>query len=273
MGSPPQPDQHSPSTSYYASASGTGPDLTVDEGTLRQQLSHYAQKTYGQGFVAATDGNLSARLPRRGRSEYLISPSGVSLGELDPESFVRVDRHGEPLPPYPRLRPSSEFRMHLAVYENRPDVQAIVHAHPPITLGFSIAGRSLAGCVLPEVVVGLGAIQTIEYTTPTTQETADLVGRMIVERDALILDRHGTVTVGHDVRDAYLKLEKVEHTAHISFVAQSLGRIRTLPEDEVARLLEMRKASGLPPIDAQELLQRPIPNCNNCGLGCQSSCS
>lgn len=224
-----------------------------EEHDLRAEIIRVAHRTYGAGLVAATDGNVSVRL---GRDTFLITPSGSCLGELHVDQLVRIDGTGSPLPGE-RGKPSSERRMHLAVYEARPDVHAVLHAHPPVTLGFSIAGESLAGCVIPEVVVGLGTIPTTEYTTPTTQATADMVGRAIQRRDALILDRHGTVTVGATATEAFHKLDKVEHTAKITLTARQLGRVRHLPPQEVQRLLGMRKELGLPPL---------VPHCNQCGI-------
>lgn len=226
-----------------------------DEAALRAEIVRVAHRTYTAGLVAATDGNVSCRVEG---GSFLITPSGSCLGELSAEQIVRVGAHGDPLPGQPG-RPSSEFRMHLAVYQARPDVNAVLHAHPPITLGFSIAGESLAGCVIPEVVVGLGTIPTTEYTTPTTQATADIVGRAIRSRDALILDRHGTVTVSDTVTTAFHKLDKVEHTAKITLAAKQLGRVRALPAEEVQKLLGIREDMGLPPV---------VPHCNQCGLGC-----
>ncbi|MGE3165129.1 MAG: class II aldolase/adducin family protein [Planctomycetota bacterium] len=223
------------------------------EHDLRTEVIRIAQRTYRAGLVAATDGNLSVRLTR---DTFLITPSGSCLGELEAEELVRIDRAGDPLPG-DRGKPSSERRMHLAVYDARPDVHAVLHAHPPITLGFSIAGESLAGCVIPEVVVGLGTIPTTEYATPTTQATADMVGRAILRRDALILDRHGTVTVAATLTEAFHKLDKVEHTAKITLAARQLGRVRHLPPEEVSKLLGMREKLGLPPI---------VPHCNQCGI-------
>ncbi|MFQ5654203.1 MAG: class II aldolase/adducin family protein [Planctomycetota bacterium] len=228
----------------------------VDEQALRVEMAAIARRTYEAGFVVATNGNLSGRL---GESTLLISPSGSCKGELSPEDFVRIDTTGHLRDGRPGDPPSSETLMHLAIYEERSDVHAILHAHPPITVGFSVAGESLAGCVIPEVVVGLGTIPTIEYTTPTTRETAEAVRGMIRRRDALILERHGTVTVGSSITDAFRKLEKVEHAAHVTLVAKQVGKVRALPPEEVERLLEIRQRLGLPPV---------IPSCNDCGLGC-----
>ncbi|MEM7263075.1 MAG: class II aldolase/adducin family protein [Planctomycetota bacterium] len=217
----------------------------VDEATLRDELATVARRTYDAGYAAATDGNVSARLSAE---TLLISPSGCCLGELQPDELIPVDLDGRARLESPGRRPTSEFRMHLAVYQARPDVSAVLHAHPPITIAFSIAGESLEPCIIPEVVVGLGTIPTVDYTTPTTPETAAAVGREIARRDALVLQNHGTVTVGRRIVDAFYKLDKVEHSARILLAARQLGEVSALPPHEVERLLGMRETMGLPPI-------------------------
>ncbi|MCA8962954.1 MAG: class II aldolase/adducin family protein, partial [Planctomycetes bacterium] len=174
---------------------------------------------------------------------------GCCLGELEADALIRVDGQGHPLAPLPAgVRPTSEMLMHLAVYQSRPDVSAILHAHPPVTIAFSIAGASLEECVIPEVIVGLGTIPTVPYTTPTTADTARAVGEAIRRRDALVLEHHGSVTVGTNIKEAFYKLDKVEHSARILLAARQLGAVRPLPPDEVERLLAIRDRMGLPPL-------------------------
>lgn len=221
------------------------PVLWGDESSLRQDLAWAARRTYDSGYAAATDGNVSGRL---GPNLFLISPSGCCLGELEPTDLIRVDHRGTALPPMGPGKPTSEYRMHMAVYEVREDVRAIVHAHPPTAIAFSVAGESLADCVIPEVIVGLGTVPTLPYTTPTTEETAELVRTHVRRRDALLLEHHGTVTVGANIREAFYRLDKVEHTAKILLAARQLGGVRALPADEVSRLLQMREAHGYPPL-------------------------
>jgi L-fuculose-phosphate aldolase len=131
------------------------------------------------------------------------------------------------------------------VYEVRADVRAVIHAHPPIATAFSIAGVPLDQCVIPEVVFTLGSIPTTEYATPSSPEGAAVVRRYIAKCDALILERHGTVTVGEDVLHAYYKLEKLEHAAQVTLIARQLGHVQTLPPDEVERLMKLREQFGL----------------------------
>jgi L-fuculose-phosphate aldolase len=151
--------------------------------------------------------------------------------------------------------------MHLEVYRQRPDVNAVIHAHPPLAVAFSIAGVSLARCVLPEVVVTLGGIPTTDYATPGTTEVSESIRQTIRDYDAIILAHHGSLTVGKTLWEAYLRLEKVEHTAQITMAAQQLGRVQTLSPEAVAKLAALRR----------EMLQRQgrdlCEGCSVCLLG------
>jgi L-fuculose-phosphate aldolase len=195
-----------------------------------------------RGYVTATDGNLSARL---GSDRLLVTPSGLSKGFLSTDDLLLIRPDGEPMSRFRRSgedwRPSSEILMHLEVYRQRPDVNAVVHAHPPLATAFSIAGVSLARCVLPEVVVTLGGIPTAEYATPGTTEVPATIRQVIEDNDAVVLAHHGSLTVGKTLWEAYLRLEKVEHTARITLAAQQLGRVSTLSPQAVAKLTEMRR--------------------------------
>ena len=151
--------------------------------------------------------------------------------------------------------------MHLEVYRQRPDVNAVAHAHPPLAIAFSIAGVSLARCVIPEVIVTLGGIPTAEYATPGTTEVPQTIRQTIRDYDAVIMAHHGSLTVGSTLWEAYLRLEKVEHTAEITLAAQQLGRVNTLSPQAVDKLAEKRR----------ELLQQQgrdvCEGCTVCVLG------
>jgi L-fuculose-phosphate aldolase len=146
--------------------------------------------------------------------------------------------------------------MHLEVYGQRPDVGAVIHAHPPLATAFTVAGISLAQCVIPEVVLTMGTIPTTEYATPSTEAGREAVRELIRKHDALVLDRHGALTVGPDLISAYRKLEKVEHCAQVTLAARQLGNVRTLPPEEVRRLEAMRAELGL---------GKSVQACSNCG--------
>ena len=238
------------------------PGRRVTEHELRQEMVRVGRLMWERGYVAATDGNLSARLSS---DRLLVTPTGLSKGFLSTDDPVVIRLDGEPLSPVTHRgrdwKPSSETLMHLQVYHQRPDVDAVVHAHPPLATAFSIAGVSLARCVLPEVVVALGGIPTAEYATPGTLEVPKTIDRFIQDYDAIILAHHGSLTLGKTLWEAYLRLEKVEHTAQITLAAQQLGRVSTLSPQAVDRLTEMRR----------ELLQRQgrdlCEGCTVCLLG------
>ncbi len=216
------------------------------EQVWRKEIVRVCRLLHQKGYVAATDGNVSVRL---GKRRILSTPSGFSKGFLAPEQLVITDLEGNMIRSYDPasrdLEPTSELLMHLEVYRQRPDVAAVVHAHPPICVALSIAGVSLAKCLLPEVIVTLGLIPTADYATPSSAEGPGAISDLIADHDALIIQRHGTLTVGQDPFDAYLKLEKVEHLAHVTLILRQLGRETPLPPSEVAKLLQMRREKGL----------------------------
>jgi len=212
----------------------------VLEYELRQEMVRIGRLIWERGYVAAADGNLSARL---GPDRLLATPSGLSKGFLSAEDLVVIGLDGEPVPSYRGRddKPSSEILMHLEAYRRRPDVNAVVHAHPPAATAFSIAGVTLARCILPEVVVTLGEIPTADYATPGTVEVPQSISQAIQDYDAVILAHHGSLTVGPTLWDAYQRLEKVEQAAQITLIARQLGQARVLPPDAVDKLMVQRR--------------------------------
>lgn len=206
----------------------------------RKMVCEVGHRMYEKGLVSATDGNISVRL---GEGRFLCTPSGVSKGFLKPGDLVIADAEGNKIEGVGKV--TSEFFTHLAAYEERPDVDAVVHAHPPRAVGLTLAGVSMEDLVLPEVVYALGGIPTTAYATPASHEGAEVIREPIRDCDALMLDRHGSLTVGKSVLDAYFKLEKLEHAAESIFTAHLLGKVRTLSGSEVAKLLEARESHGI----------------------------
>lgn len=238
----------------------TASSTRINEHELRQEMVRLGRLMWERGYVAATDGNLSARL---GHGRLLVTASGLSKGFLTVDDLTVIDLEGQPLSSFRGRgqRASSEIQMHLEVFRQRPDVHAVVHAHPPASTAFSIAGVSLARCVIPEVVVTLGAIPTADYATPGTAEVPRSIQQVIQDHDAIIMAHHGSLTVGKTLWEAYLRLEKVEHTAQITLMAQQLGQVRTLSPEAVDKLAEKRR----------ELLRREgrdlCEGCSVCLLG------
>jgi L-fuculose-phosphate aldolase len=163
---------------------------------------------YAKGYVAATDGNVSVRL-RNGN--VLTTRTGVNKGLVKAADIVEINPEGIPLTR--AVHPSTEIGMHLFIYGKRPDIGAVVHAHPPFATGFATAREALDGCVFPEVIVGMGGIPLAPYATPSTAEVAASIAPYVGETEVILLANHGVVTYGRDVMTAYFLLEKVEQTA------------------------------------------------------------
>jgi L-fuculose-phosphate aldolase len=218
----------------------------------RKDMVEIGRMMYEKNLVVATDGNISIRMAE---DRLLATPSGVSKGHMQPEDLIVTDMTGKKLSG--ERNPSSEIRLHLAIYQKRADVKSVVHGHPPVATAFTIAGLSLAQCVIPEVVFTLGSIPTTEYATPTSEEGPRVIQELIEHHDAIILDRHGAVTAGKDVFDAYRKLEKVEHCAEVTLAARQLGQVKTLTPDEIRRLMDVREQLSLG--------GKATLACSNCG--------
>lgn len=207
---------------------------------LRRELCDIARLVCDRGFVAGTDGNISARVHG---DQFLISPSGSCLSMLEPADFVLIDLAGRPIGG--RGRPSSERWMHLAAYVERPDIHAAIHAHPPTVVAFTVAGLTMSQCALPEIILSFGQVPVTSYATPATEEGAVVIRDWIKQFDALVLDRHGSLTVGKTLKDAYFKLDKLEHGAQVMLMAHQLGATRDLPPEEIAKLARLREQLGL----------------------------
>lgn len=217
------------------------------EQQLRQEIIQICRLLHQGGYCLGYDGNVSARLEGE---RFLVTPSGVGKAFVRADQLVIVDGEGNPAGagrygPQRGLRPSSEILLHLEAYRQRPDAQAVIHAHPPIAIALSIAGVSLARCLLPDIVLYFGLIPTTDYATPASAEGVRVISDLIQRYDALILQRHGSVTLGPTVADAYLKLEKLEHTALITKTVVELGRERPFPQEEIAKLVQWRSEAGL----------------------------
>lgn len=206
----------------------------VPEHKLREELIKFSHLCYQRNLLVAMDGNLSVLLPD---GNILCTQAGCHKGFLTEDDLVVIDRSGRKL--RGRGMPTSEMAMHLACYDERPDVQAVIHTHPPISIAFTIAGVSMARCVLPEVVLTLGSVPTVDYATTGTQTLADKIRSYIRHHDAILMDRHGAVCVGDSLLEAFCRLETMEHTALITKTARDLGNVRELPPDEAVHLRKL----------------------------------
>ena len=219
---------------------------------LRQDMVEVGRLVWQKGWVAANDGNITIRLDQ---DRVMCTPTGVSKGMMHPEDMIIVDMQGRKLKG--RKESTTEISMHLAIYSLRPDVNAIVHAHPPVTTGFATAGRGLNLALLPEVIIGLGCVPLVDYGLPGTQELIEPMLPMIPKYDALIMRNHGAVCYGEDVYKAFFRMETVEHLARITLVAELLGGPKVLPKDEVQKLVDARARYGVKVPSAGEAA-RPV---------------
>jgi L-fuculose-phosphate aldolase len=201
----------------------------------RLAIVQYGRQLHNNRFVAATDGNLSVRLDEH---RLLVTPTCMSKGTMRPADMVIVDTDGNRLAG--KRRVSSEIGMHLLIYRLRPDVQGIVHAHPPTATGFAASGFGLSRPLVCEVVVGLGSIPLARYGTPGTPELTDALEPLIPSHDAILMANHGVVTFGASLENAYMKMETVEHFAKIALVTHLLGHEQPLGEKEVEKLVAVR---------------------------------
>ncbi len=217
-----------------------------------EEIVLYGAKMAEKGFVAATDGNLSARLP--GDDGFLATPTGVPKGEMSPQSLSRISKDGAVL----SGSPSSEWPMHMAIYGKRQDAAAVVHAHPPFATALACANVALDQPFLSEVVISLGKVPLVQFEIPSTDELAVRVASALSGCNGALLANHGAVTIGPDVRSAYFRMETLEQAARIFLYAKLLGGGKTLPEEAVSRLKELGKGYGLSPLPAQACTNCPV---------------
>ncbi|NPV53813.1 MAG: class II aldolase/adducin family protein [Firmicutes bacterium] len=198
---------------------------------MKKLLADTMHRMYKRGFVVAAEGNISLRLPD---NQVLITPSGLDKATVSPEDMVRVDLEGNILEG--NYKPSSEVHMHLAAYRLRPDVNAVVHGHPPFSTGFAAAHTSIPSSILPEVTALLGDIPLVEYGTPSCEELAKKVEQYLPSYDCFLLENHGVLTLGKNMQHAFHRLEILENAAKVTLVARFLGGERLLPQAEVDKL-------------------------------------
>jgi L-fuculose-phosphate aldolase len=212
-----------------------------EETRLRTALCRIGALCYQKGYIVGADGNLSARLAD---GTILITPAGAMKGFLEPHHLAHVDREGRVLDGGPRA--STEIAIHLVSYRERPEVEAVIHTHPPHAVALSIAGVDMQLPVIPEVIVTIGGTPTTAYATPGTSELPDSIRAVVRCSDTLIMKNHGAVTLGANLMDAFKKLDMVEHTARILWLVHALkGSVEPLPAEAVRKLLETRRLLGI----------------------------
>lgn len=210
----------------------------------QQQLAEIARHLHSAGWVANHDGNVSVRLGDKKR--FVATPTATSKRLVEGHDLITVDIEGKVLSGRRKL--FGEWHLHAAVYKARPDVNAVIHAHPVAATAFGVARKSLGCPPLPEMVVSLGAnVPTIDYAMPKSLAQDATIARELTtgDADAFLLAGNGVVTVGVDLEQALLRMELVEHWAKILVAAVALGGAQALPADDVKKLLDARTKAGL----------------------------
>ena len=203
---------------------------------LRRDVVTVCKRLYERGLIAGPDGNVSVRLSA---DRILVTPAGMSKVDVTSDDLVELSLEGKHL--RGSRRASSEVLMHLRIYQRRPDVQAVVHAHPPLATGFAVAGESFASCVLPEMIFQVGWVPLVPYATPGTPQLADAFDPYVASHDAFLMANHGATTVGPTLTMAHQRMESLEHSARILLTARLLGRVNTLTGPQVEALVDARR--------------------------------
>ncbi len=201
----------------------------------RDEIVHFGRMLHQNGLVAATDGNLSVRLEN---GDVLCTPTVMSKGMMEAEDLVIVDAGGRKVSGWREA--SSEIAMHLFIYHKRPDIHAVVHAHPPTATGYAAAGIPLDTALCSEIVVTLGSVPLASYGTPGTMELTEALAPLIPDHQAILMANHGVVAYGADLLTAYMNMETVEHYAKIALVTHMLGRQQPLSGKHLDKLHEIR---------------------------------
>lgn len=219
--------------SVYAGAS---------EWELKKMIIEIGRRIWTRGYVAANDGNITVKINDK---EILTTPTGVSKGFMTQDMILKMTLDGELITKSPKYKPSSEVKMHLEVYRQRDDIGSVIHAHPPHCTSFAVAGIPLDQCVLPEAILTIGAVPIARYGTPSTKEIPDSIKPFVQNSDAILLENHGALTFGVDLVSAYHRMETLEHSAQIVFLAIQLGNVNLIPQDQVDKLMTLRDKYGM----------------------------
>jgi L-fuculose-phosphate aldolase len=205
----------------------------------KKMIVEVGRQCWSKGWVAGSGGNISYRI---GKNEILCTPTGVSKGMLTEELLCLVDGDGNPLRKSPRP-PSSELKMHLRIYKERPDLLGVVHAHPPYATAHAIAGIPLSEPVIPEMVVLVGPVPLVPYGTPSTDEVPDNLAPFLKNHCAWLLENHGALAAGIDPLEAFFRMEMVEQFAKTIYIAKGLGKVKKLDKAKVKKLQSLRNKS------------------------------
>lgn len=215
----------------------------MNEQQYKEQICDVGHKLWQLGFVAANDGNISVKLDE---DTFLSTPTGVSKAILTPEMIIKVNSKGEAIESSGDYKPSSEVKMHIRCYKERPDLRAVVHAHPPTATGFAVARIPLDQYTMPEAIIFLGSVPIAPYGTPSTDEVPESLVPFLQEHDCILLENHGAISMGVDLTTAYYKMETLEHFAKVSLVAHQLGGAVELSKSQIDACIDIRNVFNVP---------------------------
>lgn len=240
----------------------------ANEYEIKKQICEIGKRIYDRNMVAANDGNISVKL---NDNEFLCTPTGVSKGFMTPDYICKVDKDGKVLQANGNFRPSSEIKMHMRVYQERPDVKAVVHAHPMYATTFAIAGIPLTQPIMPEAVITLGCVPIAKYGRPSTMEIPDAVSEYVQYFDAVLLENHGALTYADSLESAYYKMESTEFYAQLLYQSKQLGGPKEFTPQQVEELYEIRRQFGMTgrhPANVCLNAKEGKPSCHSCSKKC-----
>jgi len=217
-----------------------GEKMEKTENLYRNDIIDICKRIHANGWVASNDGNVSVRT---GPNTVLCTPTGMSKGYLNTDQLIKVDIDGNKIDG--ELEPSSEIKMHLDVYKSKENIGAVVHAHPPFSTGFAVAGIALDECVMPEIIISFGSIPLAKFGTPSTSEIPDNIRPYLKEHDIFLMENHGALSIGKDVYQAYYRMESLELFAKINLIARLLGNVNIIGEENVRKMIGLRGRYGL----------------------------
>lgn len=214
----------------------------ANEWEVKRLICELGRRMYQQGYVAANDGNISYRL---GGGRYLCTPTGVSKGFLSPEDIAVVDDEGKQIGgTKPR---TSEILLHLEIFHEMPEINAVTHAHPPHATAFAVAGVDIPNCVLPEVEIWIGQVPLAQYDTPGGKRFAETVlPHLRNKANTILLANHGVVSCDKDLEHAYFHLETLDMYCKILLLSKQIGKVQQISVPKVRELLDIKRSMGLP---------------------------
>lgn len=214
--------------------------MTVEQ--IKDEICDVCHKMWQQGWVAANDGNVSVRISD---DQIIATPTGISKSFITPEKLVTININGDILEAEGDYKPSSEMKMHLCCYRERPDVNAVVHAHPPTATGFAVAHKHMDSYIMIEDVICLGSVPVTPYGTPSTEEVPNSIRPYLSEHDVVLLENHGALAIGCDLITAYYRMESLELWAKIELSATILGGAKEISKPDIDTLISMRGKYGV----------------------------